>query len=60
MTDASPSAETTRNIMRLRSNGPPLDQFDSNWYTHQWLREKHQSAGDQPRGPKKEMSGRRN
>ncbi len=53
---SSLSAETTRNIMRLRSNGPPLEQFDSNWYAHQWLQERHRTVGDQPRDPKKTTS----
>ncbi len=50
---SSLSDTTLRNIMRVRANGPRVEKFDAKFYATQWMRESHQSAADNPTGPKK-------
>ncbi len=50
---SSLSAETLRNIMRIRANGPDVEKFDALEYASAWIKH-HQSAGDPPKGPRKD------
>ncbi len=50
---SSLSDATLKHIIRIRANGPKLNRFDAKFYATQWIKEGHQSAADEPKGPRK-------
>ena len=48
--------ESLRNLLFIKLNGPPLEQFKPERYVCMWLKEDHHSATDKPSGRSGQIS----